>query len=71
MIKKFLAYGSCSTLLSKTGDDGATHKWVVYVRPFQQEDDFSYVRKVVFNLHETFDKHVRIVNKPPFEGILY
>ena len=44
-----------------------THDWEVWVRSPNAEDRIdSFLEKVVYTLHETFDDPVRRVCKPPF-----
>jgi YEATS domain-containing protein 4 len=62
-----IIYGSCAVQLNKILEDGTSHKWYIYVRPFKQDEDFSYIKKVTFSLHETFDKPKRTIYKQPFE----
>merc|ERR1712013_556223 len=46
---------------------GYTHDWEVWVRSPNAEDRIdSFLEKVVYTLHETFDDPVRRVCKPPF-----
>ena len=44
-----------------------SHKWSVYVRGINNEDIWYFVKEVVFTLHSSFENHVRVVNKFPFE----
>lgn len=48
-------------------EDGHTHKWSVYVRPYLDEDMSRWVKKVHFKLHESYDTPIRILEKTPFE----
>lgn len=48
-----IIYGNSAVALKKPDNDH-THKWTVFVRGFNNEDISTYVRKVVFKLHESF-----------------
>lgn len=48
-----ILYGNSAVALKKPDND-RTHKWTVFVRGFNNEDISTYVRKVVFKLHESF-----------------
>ncbi len=34
--------------------DGHTHEWSVFLKPFNNEDMSSYIKKVQFKLHESY-----------------
>jgi YEATS domain-containing protein 4 len=44
-----------------------SHKWTVYVRGASNEDLTAVVKKVVFQLHPSFNNPTRVVESPPFE----
>ncbi|XP_015783472.1 YEATS domain-containing protein 4-like [Tetranychus urticae] len=67
-IVKPIVYGNVARHFGKKREeDGHTHSWNVYVKPFQNEDMSTYVKKVHFKLHESYTNPNRIVTKPPFE----
>ena len=47
--------------------DGHTHQWTVYVKPYNNEDMQTYVKKIHFKLHESYENPNRIIIKPPYE----
>ena len=50
-IVKPIVYGNHSQHFGKKREpDGHTHDWTVYVKPFNNEDMSSYVKKVQFKL---------------------
>lgn len=51
----------------KREEDGHTHQWTVYVKPYKNEDMTAYVKKVHFKLHESYANPNRILTKPPYE----
>lgn len=62
-----IAYGSIAFWLgNKTSTASAphTHKWMVYVRPIDNEDLGQVISKVVFQLHPSF-----AVSKRGEEGV--
>ena len=48
-----IIYGNSAVAL-KNSDNEHTHKWTIFVRGFNNEDISTYVRKVIFKLHESF-----------------
>ncbi|KAH8251182.1 hypothetical protein KR032_001552 [Drosophila birchii] len=67
-IVKPIVYGNIARSFGKKREeDGHTHQWKVYLKPFQNEDMSIYVKKVHFKLHESYANPNRIVVKPPYE----
>ena len=65
---KPIVYGNTARYFGhRREEDGHTHQWTVYVRPYHNEDISSFVKKVHFKLHETYVNPNRIVSKPPYE----
>lgn len=52
-MQRSIIYGSIATPIKKPESEH-THRWTVYVRGFHDEDISTYVRRVVFRLHESF-----------------
>ena len=54
-IVKGIILGNISQSFGKKREsDGHTHDWTVYVKPYDNEDMSSYVKKVQFKLHESY-----------------
>lgn len=67
-IVKPIVYGNIARSFGKKREeDGHTHQWHVYVKPYMNEDMSTYVKKVHFKLHESYANPNRIVSKPPYE----
>ncbi|KAK9876962.1 hypothetical protein WA026_015995 [Henosepilachna vigintioctopunctata] len=67
-IIKPIVYGNIARYFGKKREeDGHTHQWTVYVKPYNNEDMSSYIKKVHFKLHESYANQNRIVVKPPYE----
>ncbi|VVD02636.1 unnamed protein product [Leptidea sinapis] len=67
-IVKAIVYGNIARYFGKKREeDGHTHQWTVYVKPYANEDMSGYVKKVHFKLHESYANPNRIITKPPFE----
>ncbi|PSN32407.1 YEATS domain-containing protein 4 [Blattella germanica] len=67
-IVKPIVYGNIARYFGKKREeDGHTHQWTVYVKPYHNEDMSTYVRKVHFKLHESYADLNRVVEKPPYE----
>lgn len=65
---KPVVYGNISRYFGKKREeDGHTHQWTVYVKPYNNEDMSVYVKKIQFKLHESYANQTRIVTKPPYE----
>lgn len=67
-IIKPIVYGNVSKYFGKKREeDGHTHQWTVYVKPYRNEDMSAYVKKVHFKLHDSYANPNRILTKPPYE----
>lgn len=67
-IVKPIVYGNIARYFGKKREeDGHTHQWTVYVKPYYNEDMSTYIKKVHFKLHESYANQNRIVVKPPYE----
>ncbi|XP_074655607.1 YEATS domain-containing protein 4-like [Tubulanus polymorphus] len=67
-IVKPIVYGNIARYFGKKREeDGHTHQWTVYVKPYKNEDMSAYVKKVNFKLHESYANPNRVVTKPPYE----
>lgn len=65
---KPIVYGNVARYFGKKREeDGHTHQWTVYVKPYHNEDMSTYVKKVHFKLHESYNNPNRIMTKPPYE----
>lgn len=67
-IVKPIVYGNVAKWFGKKReDDGHTHNWTIYVKPYKNEDMSAYIKKVHFKLHDSYANQNRIITKPPFE----
>lgn len=64
---KAIVHGSIAFYLGKKADERRTHRWTVYVRGVRNEDLSPIIKQVVFQLHPSFENHVRVVDRPPYE----
>ncbi len=62
-LERAIVHGSIAWPLGKKAEEGKTHKWVCYVRGYNNEDVSYYIQKVVFTLHPSF------IN--PKRGLIY
>ncbi|KAJ7542418.1 hypothetical protein O6H91_10G106500 [Diphasiastrum complanatum] len=62
-----IVYGTISFWLGKKADELHSHKWTVYVRSAANEDLCVVIKKVVFQLHPSFNNPTRVVEAAPFE----
>ncbi|EFX87329.1 hypothetical protein DAPPUDRAFT_187412 [Daphnia pulex] len=68
VILKPVVYGNVAKYFGKKREeDGHTHQWTVYVRPFENEDMSTYVKKINFKLHDSYANQNRVLTKPPYE----
>ncbi|KAJ0180765.1 hypothetical protein K1T71_004169 [Dendrolimus kikuchii] len=67
-IVKPIVYGNIARYFGKKREeDGHTHQWTVYVKPYANEDMSTYIKKIHFKLHESYANPNRIITKPPYE----
>ncbi|MCL4148102.1 UNVERIFIED_CONTAM: hypothetical protein GTU68_052541 [Idotea baltica] len=67
-IVKPIVYGNFARYFGKKREeDGHTHEWTVYVKPYNNEDMSTYVKKMHFKLHESYSNQNRVLTKPPYE----
>ncbi|XP_010526568.1 PREDICTED: transcription initiation factor TFIID subunit 14b [Tarenaya hassleriana] len=62
-----IVYGNVAFWLGKKASEYQSHKWTVYVRGATNEDLGVVMKKVVFQLHSSFNNPTRVVEEPPFE----
>ncbi|KAL5713511.1 Transcription initiation factor TFIID subunit 14b [Ranunculus cassubicifolius] len=62
-----IVYGTISFWLGKKASEYNSHKWTVYVRSATNDDLSVVVKRVVFQLHPSFNNPTRVVESPPFE----
>jgi len=63
-----IIYGSMAFFLGSNQADECTHRWTLYVRGPNGDEDLSCaIQKVIFQLHPSFPQPVREVTSPPFE----
>ncbi|KAK9678777.1 hypothetical protein RND81_11G232600 [Saponaria officinalis] len=62
-----IVYGTIAFWLGRKATEAQSHKWTVYVRSATNEDLTVVVKRVVFQLHPSFNNPVRVVETPPFE----
>lgn len=64
-----IVYGSYAQPLKANeprNDASHTHKWAVFVKGHNGEDLSSFVKKVTFKLHESFQNAERTIDAPPY-----
>ncbi|KAH3819120.1 YEATS domain-containing protein 4-like [Dreissena polymorpha] len=67
-IIKPIVYGNVARYFGKKREeDGHTHQWTVYLKPYKNEDMSTYVKKVSFKLHDSYPNSTRVLTKPPYE----
>lgn len=60
VIARPFVHGTLAEWLGPDSEQTRSHKWTIYVRGLTRDDDLStIVRKVVFNLHDSFACPVR------------
>ncbi|XP_057443693.1 transcription initiation factor TFIID subunit 14b-like [Lotus japonicus] len=62
-----IVYGTIAFYLGRKASESQSHKWTVYVRGASNEDLGVVVKKVVFQLHPSFNNPTRVVESPPFQ----
>lgn len=68
LVVKPIVFGNTARYLGKVREaDNHTHQWTVYLRSYSNEDMSTYIKKVIFRLHDSYVNFNRIVTKPPYE----
>lgn len=62
-----IVYGTIAFYLGRKASESQSHKWTVYVRGATNEDLGVVIKKVVFQLHPSFNNPTRVVESAPFE----
>ncbi|GAA0154588.1 general transcription factor [Lithospermum erythrorhizon] len=62
-----IVYGTMAFWLGKKATETQSHKWTVYVRGATNENLGVLIKRVVFQLHPSFNNPVRVVESAPFE----
>ncbi|XP_028774524.1 transcription initiation factor TFIID subunit 14b-like isoform X2 [Neltuma alba] len=62
-----IVYGTIAFYLGRKASESQSHKWTVYVRGASNEDLGAVIKRVVFQLHPSFNNPRRAVDSPPFE----
>ncbi|NP_001087981.1 uncharacterized protein LOC494666 [Xenopus laevis] len=62
-----LELGHRAQLRKKPTTEGFTHDWMVFVRGPDQFDIQHFVEKVVFRLHDSFNRPKRACKEPPYK----
>ncbi|KAJ1692848.1 hypothetical protein LUZ63_009546 [Rhynchospora breviuscula] len=62
-----IVHGTMAFSLGKKATEYNSHKWTVYVRGATNEDLSVILKRVVFQLHPSFNNPTRVVESPPFE----
>ncbi|OIV94840.1 hypothetical protein TanjilG_22037 [Lupinus angustifolius] len=62
-----IVYGTIAFYLGRKASESQSHKWTVYVRGASNEDLGAVIKKVVFQLHPSFNNPTRVIESPPFE----
>ncbi|KRX91793.1 YEATS domain-containing protein 4, partial [Trichinella pseudospiralis] len=66
-IVKAIVYGTKSwTLPKKSAEDDQLYSWILYVKPYFEENLENYIDKVIFTLHESYSQPVRVCRHPPY-----
>ena len=59
-------YGTAALWQGKKAEQERSHRWTVYVRGPNNEDLSPVIKRVLFQLHESFDQPTRMIQEPPF-----
>ncbi|KAJ9172687.1 hypothetical protein P3X46_015899 [Hevea brasiliensis] len=62
-----VVHGTIAFYLGRKASESQSHKWTVYVRGATNEDLGVVIKRVVFQLHPSFNNPTRVVESPPFE----
>lgn len=62
-----VVHGSVAHFLGEKGTEARTHKWTVYLRPYQKTLLSHFVKHIDFVLHESFTPSTRRLTEMPYE----
>ncbi|QCE09593.1 YEATS domain-containing protein [Vigna unguiculata] len=62
-----IVYGTIAFYFGRKASESQSHKWTMYVRGASNEDLGVVIKRVVFQLHPSFNNPTRVVESPPFE----
>jgi len=67
-VSKAIAIGSVAYWLGKRAEESKSHEWTVYVRAIDPDEDLSLsIKRIVFQLHPSFNPASRTLESAPFE----
>ncbi|CAF0861815.1 unnamed protein product [Brachionus calyciflorus] len=67
-IIKPIVYGNTAKYFGKKREeDGHTHEWSFYLKPYENEDTSGYIQRVQIKLHDSYPNSNRVLTKPPYE----
>ncbi|KAL5490925.1 hypothetical protein EMCRGX_G016128 [Ephydatia muelleri] len=70
-VVKPIVYGNTAKYFGKKREeDGHTHSWTSYLRPFKNEDLSTFIKKVQFKLHESYTNPVSETGWGEFEVVI-
>lgn len=58
-IVKPIIYGNKAVPLAQKNEQGHTHKWTVYLKPYNVEPLSAFIRRVQFKLHTDYADNTR------------
>lgn len=58
-LSKQIVYGNITHKLAEKLPNGHTHRWTIYLKPYNVEKLSNFVRKVQFKLHSDYENAVR------------
>lgn len=59
-LERQVVYGTVAYWLGKKAEEDKSHKWTCYLRANRADEDLGlFIRKVVFQLHPSFDQATR------------
>uniref|UniRef100_A0A7E4VAZ9 Protein AF-9 homolog n=1 Tax=Panagrellus redivivus TaxID=6233 RepID=A0A7E4VAZ9_PANRE len=67
VFRKSVVYGNRASPLQEKLPNDHTHRWTVYLRPFNEEPLSNFIKKVQFKLHPDYENSTRNVEEEPFE----
>ncbi|XP_078164518.1 YEATS family protein isoform X1 [Carex rostrata] len=62
-----IVHGTIAFWLGKKASEYNSHRWTVYVRGATNEDLSVILKRVVFQLHPSFNNPTRVIESPPYE----
>ncbi|KAK5964734.1 NuA4 histone H4 acetyltransferase complex and the SWR1 complex subunit [Trichostrongylus colubriformis] len=64
---KPIVYGNTAKVLDSIDEEGNTHEWTLFLRPYCDEDLSIFIKKVEFKYNDGYQFCRKVFEEPPYE----